>query len=434
MMKIAMKYMCNQFMGPGLSPIFLTDPNLAEHYCVALLQTMHDKHGIQNCINIPVLVQEATNPVLRFQVDQETHAFPDMTFSKFREILCRNLEKNKEDTRANILACGFACPVVIAELLRLAGGELKQMVKARSDWSRDIHVAAFWGDYKMKFPALAESLILNFGGVPLSGTPAECMFSEASRQCGFANTTEGEVSHNFSYAGNVRGKLSRQLKSNRRRAGIKTAKKPFRNSKDLCNYLLSLVSISKDFVLCNRQTKRGTKVKRIRKINYKAYRKENARNRKKLVTAYTMHREIREHNQGVINGETARPVRVADPPSELDVMMKMSVPEIKKVLIAAYPDQTRDIKVSNLKKIPAAACEGYLTLQARLKSLLRARASAGSRIVNVEQAHNAGDSEGDDDGDDEAEEDDDQDSDEEEEEEEDEEEDDSDNSDDLDVE
>ena len=278
---------------------------------------------------------------------------------------------NVGDTRANIAACGFGCSIVLEELRRLGAGKLMEMVKARNDYTPDIHVASFWDDYIAQFPAVAESLTFNFAALPLAGTPAEALFSESTRQCGFANATEGEVAANFSFTSNVTNAHARMVKSQRRRSGIKTAKKPFRNSKDQRNYVTSLLSIAKGFKLNNRSTKRGTKKMLINKCNFQGYRRESLRNRKKLVTAFSLKREIMEHDQGVIHGRTVRPMRAPDPLSALESLMQLPVAEIKARLIAADPGQKREILKSNVKKVPKNAGAGYKTLYARLREYLQ---------------------------------------------------------------
>lgn len=100
---------------------------------------------------------------------------------------------------------------MIEELLCIANGDLIQILKREGIWKEEDPLKLYWNDFQIQFPALHETLTLNFQSRSITGTVAEQTFTLTSTQVR-ANNASCTNERNMMHATNIRGAFTREMK------------------------------------------------------------------------------------------------------------------------------------------------------------------------------------------------------------------------------
>jgi hypothetical protein len=105
-------------------------------------------------------------------------------------------------------AYGLSHKTVIEELTKISQGDLMRYLNENIDeWQVHEHVSPqYWEVFQKKFPALADTLTVNFQARSITGTPVEQTFCLSATQIR-ANQSADTNAKNMNHASSVKGLL-----------------------------------------------------------------------------------------------------------------------------------------------------------------------------------------------------------------------------------
>ena len=153
--------------------------------------------------------------VTAWTVESKTHAAPGITMAEYRRLIISGLEEASRDTVKGIVeAYGLSHKTVLTELITLSKGYLKMHLDNRlDDWKNHAHVSEeYWDLIREYFPAIADSLTVNFQARSITGTPVEQTFCLAATQIR-ANQSADTNAKNMNHSSSVKGAITREMKA-----------------------------------------------------------------------------------------------------------------------------------------------------------------------------------------------------------------------------
>ena len=208
-------------------------------------------------------------PTTRWTIDSCTHAFPDTTFNDAEEKVYgaltgevvhapQTVPFTAKEVRAHfdakIKAVSIAegmtqlyrwdYHVMVLELERIAGGELKRHLAENSTWSNGDKVSSYYNQiFVMLFPTIADSFKEKNSHVVISTASLEQSFSEANDHCHF-NSSANRNANQLQHANGVKGAINRMLPNEAKRHPTKHSdpakpnqrNRKCRSSASRCNY------------------------------------------------------------------------------------------------------------------------------------------------------------------------------------------------------
>lgn len=248
-LKMALKYFFYPGLRPGWSILQVVDPFVGPKAAGAILSALTILGNIAP-EDIPAPVAHVDNPVVaddngsdidesdiddddddvyndsgqingimmtdvEWTIESTTHAAPTVLMSEYEKIITDGfLDAPREVIQGIVQAYGLGHRRIIAELKMIANGELKIQLDERIDnWRSHSHVNdEYWDLFREVFPALADTITVNFQARSITGTPVEQTFCLAATQIR-ANQTASTNAKNMNHASTVKGSITREMRS-----------------------------------------------------------------------------------------------------------------------------------------------------------------------------------------------------------------------------
>jgi hypothetical protein len=150
--------------------------------------------------------------IVEWTIDSETHAAPTVTMAEYENIVVdRFMNTPLKTVRGLVDAYGLGHKTVIEELTKISEGNLmKHLNDNIEEWQAHDHVSPqYWEMFHDKFPALADTLTINFQARSITGTPVDQTFCLSATQIR-ANQSADTNAKNMNHASSVKGAITRE--------------------------------------------------------------------------------------------------------------------------------------------------------------------------------------------------------------------------------
>ena len=155
------------------------------------------------------------NKIDDWAVDSLSHAAPTVTMDQYEKIIINGfMNAPLISVKGIVDAYGLSHKQVIEELVSISEGNLKIHLDEEVDqWMAHGHVShVYWDSFERNFPAIAETLTINFQARSITGTPVEQAFCQADTQIR-ANQSADTNAKNMNHALSVKGAIIREMRN-----------------------------------------------------------------------------------------------------------------------------------------------------------------------------------------------------------------------------
>jgi hypothetical protein len=172
-------YFRNQSLTLGMMVQYLSDCTTAPHAAIELLNMLHEDGYITTPLcrdDFAQLPPDNLNVEPQWNVASDTHAYPGMTWKKFRDKQYNILRSNKVHRDAVFAAYGLTNPLMIKDLIGLASGDMRKLANCKPGSLVPDYIV----EYRENFPCVSAMFEHCFSCVSLTITPVEQAFSVVS--------------------------------------------------------------------------------------------------------------------------------------------------------------------------------------------------------------------------------------------------------------
>jgi hypothetical protein len=202
--------------------------------------------GLDDGCFLDVESPEVNAPHSPWNICCPVYLFPGIKISEYRKrikdmytLAGKTLVQKTYIERTVRDAYGLLHADVLAELFLVARGTLKENLNARVGWNPGQGVKHYWEScFKSFFPALEETLTVNFSSISVVSTHAEIMFSWVEN-VGHVNSSNSTINKNLAFKGNVSGQIKRHMKATKPLGNKAVVDYDSDNEDDVFNYRTS---------------------------------------------------------------------------------------------------------------------------------------------------------------------------------------------------
>lgn len=368
MMAITLKYFITPSLRIGWSILQVIDPHVGPAAAGAILVVLRKLGYVSSdddtCSDEALLIPDIIGACPMWYISSKTVAAPGMTMRNYQNIIIKEYMSAHEEVAHSVIK-GYALSnkLIINELKSIAKGNLKKILQENGKWPINRHLKYYWNLFKEHFPALEDSLIINFESRPITGTSAEQTFSLAGTQIR-ANNSASTNAKNMRHASDVKGAILRDMKDFQAAhvEGV-TRIRLLRDKNSKHDYLSKIIMLARSLVerasdggLLKLPTKRksrgkGKKIKELKATLPHSLNEmvTNAKSKQLMAGGEALKTAIINSNNAKINGWDNMPSEIVDP--LIVAARKMTVVEIKARLSEYYTDNIETKKsMKNMKK------------------------------------------------------------------------------------
>jgi hypothetical protein len=368
MMAITLKYFITPSLRIGWSILQVVEPHVGPAAAAAILTVLRRLGYISSddvtCSDDALLIPDIIGICPTWCASSETVAAPGMSMRSYQNIIIKEYMSAQKDVACSVIN-GYALSneIIINELKSITNGNLKKVLQENRKWPISRHLKDYWNIFEENFPALADTLIVNFESRPITGTSAEQTFSLAGTQIR-ANNSACTNAKNMRHAADVKGSILRDMKDFKAaHVDGATRIRLLRDKNSKHDYLSKIVMLAKSLVdratdggLLILPTKRKSRGKGKKITELKATLPHslnemvtNAKSKQLMAGGEALKTAIMNSNNAKIHGWDNMPAEIIDP--LIVAARKMTITEIKVKLNEFYTDNNEMKKrFKNMKK------------------------------------------------------------------------------------